>query len=168
MTRTVDAAACFVSECIVGELEQELAIAVRRVLRLNDGLPRRWTTIEASTEHFAGFVVFPNGTFRLRHETRIEACLLVRGRSKVIVREDRAERAVFAREVQRRISEPALDGCLCAERTEERMRLGFKRGLVGAVEGLQTACGVDGVNAFEHFARRKRAVFIVETIARAV
>ena len=42
------------------ELEEKLAIAVRSVRSLNDGLPRGWTTIETSTERCAGFVVFPD------------------------------------------------------------------------------------------------------------
>ena len=60
----------------------------------------------------------------LGYETGGETVLLVRRRSEVIVREDRTERAIFAREIQRRIGEPTLHGCLGAERSEERMRLG--------------------------------------------
>src|SRR5688572_17294593 len=168
MASAVDTATSFVSKCVIGKLEQELAVAVRNVLRLNDCLPRRWTTIETSAQGLAGLIVFPNRTFRLRHETGIKSSLLVCRRSEVIVREDRAERAVLARQIQGRVSKPALHGCLCAERSEERMRLRFERGLRRAVESLQTASGVDGMNALEDFAGSERAVFIVETVTRAV
>src|SRR6185369_15321470 len=121
--RAVDATTSFVSKGVVSELEQELAIAVRSVLRLNDGLPRCWTTIEASTQRLATLVMFPNRTLRLRDESGIKAGLLVRRRSKVIVRKDCAERAILTSQIQRRIGKPSLHGRLCAEGAEERMWL---------------------------------------------
>src|SRR6185369_207811 len=93
--------------------------------------------------------------------------------SKVIVREHSAQRAVHAVVVERVVRVPALHGGLRAERTEERMRLRFRTSKRAVTRGARILASTsilfaNRADAFDHFLPTERAVFLVETIARAV
>ena len=97
----VDRTKSVVRKLEISELQQELAITLRDVGRDDVSAPACWTTIEArcdtgTTKENTRLRMTPLGTLRLNDEARIETSLLMSGRTKVIVREDCAQRAIDA------------------------------------------------------------------------
>src|SRR5688572_31044318 len=90
-----DAGAFLISQLEISELEQKLAVRVRRVCLDDDRLPARWPAIGCvATQSDASFRILPDRTRRLNHQTGIETSLLVSRWSKVIVGENGPERTI--------------------------------------------------------------------------
>src|ERR1044071_7903577 len=96
--------------------------------------------------------------------------MLVAAGAEVVMREDRADGAVFAVVVDERVGPPALDQGLRADESAVRPRAKGRVG--GGREYLRPADGllisVVGGDAAADFFRRERAALIVPAIARAV
>lgn len=181
----------------IGELQEELSekvefavfVAVNgipvRVARLDDRLPAGGAAIMTGVKRLSGFIMFPDRTFRLYEERRIQADLLMSGRAEMVMGKNHPQSPVFIRAVEDRIGKPPLNGCsrpvpffpsLCIraariDASEKGVRLRSEADLSvrrrhGSGRGGVVV--VDRLDPLLDRAGREGAVFIVPPVTRSI